>query len=71
LGVDEIYEKLQSDARSIYPVTAIVQRYMRSIEEVINIPRLSEILNEQVQQGKIREILDEIVTQSKLEFNFD
>ena len=44
---------------------------MKAIEEVINIPGLIEILDEQVQMGKVREILDEIVIQSKLEFNFD
>ena len=44
---------------------------MDSIEEVINIPRLTEILNTQVQRGKVKEILDEIVIQSKLEFNYD
>ncbi len=71
LGIDEIYEKMQADARTFFSVTAVVQLYMKAIEEVINIPGLIEILDEQVQMGKVREILDEIVIQSKLEFNFD
>ena len=71
LGVDEIYEKFQSDAQSFYDISVVVKRYMDSIEEVINIPRLTEILNTQVQRGKVKEILDEIVIQSKLEFNYD
>ena len=71
LGVDEIYEKFQSDAQSFFDISVVVKRYMDSIEEVINIPRLTEILNTQVQRGKVKEILDEIVIQSKLEFNYD
>lgn len=71
LGEDEIYEKLRSDARSLYGIEAIVRRYMESIEEIINIPKLAEILTEQVERGKVREIMDEIVIQSKIEFNYD
>ena len=71
LGEDEIYEKLQSDARSLYGIKAIVQRYMESIEEVINIPKLTEIFVAQIQRGKVKEIMDEIVFQSKVEFNYD
>ena len=71
LEEDEILEKLRSDARSFYAISAIVQRYMESIEEVINIPKMTEILMAQVGRGKAKEILDEIVTQSKLEFNYD
>ena len=71
LGEDEIYEKLRSDALSLYGIKAIVKRYMESIEEVINIPKLAEILTEQVERGKVKEIMDEIVIQSKVEFNYD
>ena len=71
LGEDEVYEKLRSDAQSLYGIKAIVKRYMESIEEVINIPKLAEILTEQVERGKVKEIMDEIVIQSKVEFNYD
>ena len=71
LGEDEIYEKLHSDARSLYGIKAIVKRYMESIEEIINIPKLAEILTEQIERGKVKEIMDEIVVQSKAEFHYD
>ena len=71
LEEDEIYKKLRIDAQSLYDIDAVVQRYMESIEEIINIPKLAAILNDQVQRGNVKDILDEIVTQSKLEFNFD
>ena len=71
LGEDEIYEKLESSARSMYGIKAIVKRYMESIEEIINIPKLVEILTEQIERGKVKEIMDEVVIQSKVEFNYD
>ncbi|WP_239121382.1 MULTISPECIES: hypothetical protein [Spirulina sp. CCY15215] len=67
----QIYEQLQSNANSVYGIRAIVQRYMDSIEEVINIPKLTEIFTEQVNQGKVKEIMEEIILQSKIEFNYE
>lgn len=67
----EIYEQLESNANSVYGIRAIVQRYLDSIEEIINIPKLTAIFSEQVERGKVKEIMDEIVLQSKLEFNYE
>lgn len=71
LAEDEIYEKLESNAQALYGIKAIVQRYMESIEEVINIPKLTKIFSDQVKREKIKEIMDEIVLQSKVEFNYE
>ncbi len=65
----KIYERLESNAQSLYGIKAIVQRYMNSVEDVINIPKLIEIFAEQVKRNKIREIMDEIVLQSRVEFS--
>lgn len=62
--------KIKDNASKTYPVNAIVERYMQSIEEVINIPILRERFNEATKNGYLKSILDEIVIQSKVEFNY-
>lgn len=71
--VDEenIYAQLKQNALSYYGVKAIVQRYMDSIEEVINIPKLMKIFLNQIERKKVQEIMDEIVMQSRVEFSYD
>lgn len=48
----------------------IIERYMDSIEEIINIPVLPERLNTVVEQGKLNNVMAEIIIHSKVEFNF-
>ena len=43
---------------------------MDCIEELINIPMLTNRFKEAVMQGYLTPILEEIITQSKVEFNF-
>lgn len=69
-SVPQIRQKLESDALKTYPVKAIVNRYLGSIEELINIPILIEYLNVVDTNGLILKVLDEIVLQSKVEFNY-
>ena len=71
LRVDEILKKVKEQAQKKYPVVAIVKRYMQSIEEVINIPRLLAILNDLLEEGKGGAVIDEILTHSKLEFDIN
>ena len=68
---DEIFEHLESSAHKMYGIKAFVKRYMESIEEVINIPKLNLIFSEQVNKNKVQEIMEEIVVQSRVEFNYD
>ncbi len=70
LEEDKIYEQLKLKAQSLYGIKAIVQKYMESIEEIINIPKLNKIFFEQVEQEKVRQIMQEIVLQSRIEFNY-
>ena len=56
-------------ARKQYSITAVVERYMGCIEEIINIPALLQRFEEAIQDGFLRDILEEIITQSKVEFN--
>jgi hypothetical protein len=51
-------------------VSAIVDKYMNCIEEVINIPTLNERFKEAIKTGYLKKILDEVIAQSKVEFNY-
>jgi hypothetical protein len=66
----EITLLLEKNAQQLYSVKDIVKKYMSSIEEVINIPKLTKIFDESVKKGNLGEILDEIIRQSKVEFNY-
>ena len=68
--IDNILEKIKANANKIYVVTAIVEKYMDCIEEVINIPVLNQRFNTTIELGYLNNILNEIVTQSKVEFNY-
>ncbi len=67
---ESLLSKIKSNATKNYHVTAIVNRYMDCIEEVINIPMLNNRFNEAIKSGYLNSILDEIIIQSKIEFNY-
>jgi len=64
-----ILKKVRANAEKNYSIKTIVDKYMDCIEEVINIPTLSDRFNDTVKQGYLNKILDEIVIQSKVEFD--
>jgi hypothetical protein len=66
----EILSQLRSNALKKFSVKAVVDKYMNSIEEVINIPSLMERFNDVVNKGHLNEILKEIIKHSKVEFNY-
>jgi hypothetical protein len=65
-----IYEHLRQGAYEQYGIEKIVNRYMESIEDVVNIPQLITCLNEVEKSGYLNNILNEILIQSKVEFNY-
>lgn len=67
----EVRAQLHAEAHQKYGVEAVVARYMESIEEVINIPRLVEVFEGVVRAGGLQQVMDEIVIQSRVEFNVD
>lgn len=67
--ISQIESQLREQAEKSYGIIAVVNRYMESIEELINIPILMECFNEVVANGNLKEVIDEIVTQTRLEFN--
>jgi len=70
LSVDEIQSELQRQADIQFPVSQVSEIYMNSIEEIINIPMLSEMLNVSIRQKKLADILERIIVHGKVEFNF-
>lgn len=70
-SVEEILKHLRENAIQQYGIEIIVNRYMNSIDEVINIPMLILYLNEADQNGYLNNVLDEIILQSKVEFNYE
>ena len=63
--------RIETGARRLYAIEFIVQRYMASVEEIINIPTLIVMLTQTVSQGYLSNILDEIIKQSRIEYNMD
>ncbi len=66
---DEILSRLREQAKRQYGIQAIVDRYMASIEEVINIPKLIAYLRQVEGKGDLGMVIDEIVQYSRLEFD--
>jgi hypothetical protein len=68
---EEILHKIEHQAKAKYQVRAIVKKYIESVEEVINIPRLLEIFEQVLGAGKGTYVIEEIVLQSRVEFNVE
>ena len=69
-SIDKLIEKIKDKAEEQYPVTQIVNKYLACIEEIINIPILTERFKVTVSNKYLASILDEIITQSKVEFHY-
>lgn len=69
--VEDLKQKIKEGAKQQYGVEAVVNKYIACIEEIINIQKLKEILDEVEKTGKINDVLNEIIKQSKVEFNYD
>ena len=70
-SADEILQKIAQQAEAKYQIKAIVKKYIESVEEVINIPRLMEIFEQVLSVGKGVSVIEEIVLQSRVEFNVE
>lgn len=68
---EEILGKIEEQAAARYNIKAIVKRYLKSIEEVINIPELMHRFDLVLEQGKGGAVIEEIVLQSRVEFNVE
>lgn len=70
-SADKILQKIVYQAEAKYQIKAIVKKYIESVEEVINIPRLVEIFEQVLEAGRGASVIKEIVLQSRVEFNVE
>jgi hypothetical protein len=70
-SVEELRQAIRCKAEEQFPVSAVVERYLACIEEIINVPVLVRRFKDVVRGGSLGAILEEIVRQSKVEFNYD
>ncbi len=67
---DQIRTAIRAQAVSKYKIDAVVDSYMKAIEEVININDLVVAFDGVVNSGQLQNVMNEIVIQSKVEFNY-
>ena len=68
---EEIEKIIKEQAKAKYNIEAIVNSYMDSIEEIINVPDLMKYFEEMIYSDSLKRIMDEIIVQSKVEFNYE
>ena len=68
---EEILKKISHQAEAKYQIKAIVKKYIESVEEIINIPKLVEIFEKVLQSDLGVKVIEEIVLQSRVEFNVE
>lgn len=69
--IKDLKAGIRKKATELYPVSAIVEKYMDCIEELINLPILIQHFAACVEDGYLPDILSEITKQSKVEFNYE
>jgi hypothetical protein len=67
----QILSDIRAQAVARYKIDAVVESYMASVEEIINVGDLIKSFNELVKSGQLATVMDEIVKQSRVEFNFN
>jgi len=67
----EILHQIATQAEAKYQIKAIVKKYLESVEDIINIPKLVEIFEKVLKSGYGANVIEEIVLQSRVEFNVE
>lgn len=66
----QIRAAIRAQAVAKYKIEAVVESYMKAVEEIINVTDLVKAFDEVVKTGQLQAVMDEIVVQSKVEFNY-
>jgi hypothetical protein len=66
-----IKESIKRQAVSKYKVEAVVEAYMKCVEDVVNIPALLDSFEHVTSSGRLMSVMNEIIVQSKVEFNYN
>lgn len=67
---DQIRAAIFAQAVAKYKIESVVESYMKSIEEIINVQDIITAFTDVVRSGQLQIVMDEIVIQSKVEFNY-
>lgn len=70
-SVENIRAAIRAQAIAKYKIEAVVESYLRSVEEIINVEALVRAFDVVVKSGQLQEVMDEIVAQSRVEFNYN
>lgn len=66
-----IKESIKRQAVSKYKVEAVVEAYMKCVEDVVNIPALLDSFEHVISSGRLMSVMNEIIVQSKVEFSYN
>ena len=66
-----IKESIKRQAVSKYKVEAVVEAYMKCVEDVVNIPALLDSYEHVISSGRLMSVMNEIIVQSKVEFSYN
>jgi hypothetical protein len=69
--IEDMKKEIEEKAYEIFSIKSVVDKYLDSVEELINITVLETMLNECKDKGYVISVLDEIILQSKVEFHFN
>jgi len=70
-SVEQIRTSIHQQAVAKYKIESVVDAYMQSVEEIINVQYLVSAFGDVVRSGQLQSVMNEIVTQSKVEFNYN
>jgi hypothetical protein len=70
-SIENLRSKIKEGAEQQYSIEAIVNKYIQSVEEIINLEKLKEAFEIVETKGKVNDVLNEILKQSKVEFNYE
>ena len=68
---EQIRAAIRAQAVALYKIEAVVDSYMKAVEEIINVTDLVKAFDEVVKTGQLQAVMDEIIVQSKVEFNYN
>lgn len=70
-SIENLRQRIKEGAIQQYSIDSIVNKYVQSVEEIINLDKLKEAFEIVEDKGKVNDVLNEILKQSKVEFNYE
>ena len=68
---EDITAAIKAQAEEKYQIRSVVQKYLDSIEDIINVPQLERIFEQVVVSEKGAKVIAEVVLQSRVEFDVE